>query len=209
MSVAGAATGAEGWAADPMALPSTDWLRHTLAVTGPAEDVARLAAAAEGSGVIPWFYPDLDTMEEDQRLALLRPPDGSPGLPPAAARVLARQLREAVARRHEQVMAAAAAGRGCAFDLHALLPVPGAILRRGPADPAARAWMRAQWGVIQPLRRVERLPGSGDGRRRRAARIDYGFWSADWTPWAAISTLREAWPHLAFDIRPQYDDARD
>jgi hypothetical protein len=195
-------------AVDPMALPNTDWLRHTLTVTGPAEDVRALRAAAAGAGIIPWHYPDLDAIEEDHRLALLRPPDGSPGLRAEAAKVLANQLREAVENHQERVLAAARSSRICPFDLHALLPVPSGILRRGPADAAGLGWLREHWGVIQPLRQVQSQRGKEDGRLRRSARLDYVFWSADWTPWAAFRALRRAWPRLVFDVQPQYDDGR-
>ena len=191
-----------------MALPNTDWLRHCLTVSGPADDVAAFRAAAAGAGVIPWRYPDLDAIEEDHRLALLRPPDGSPGLPPADARVFANQLREAMENHQLRVLATAGRSRACPFDLQALLPVPSAILRRGPDDAASLAWLRRHWGVIQPLRRVECLSGKTDARLRRSARLDYAFWSADWTPWAAFRALRQALPRLIFDIRPQYDDSR-
>lgn len=198
----------EAAANDPMALPNTDWLRHTLTVSGPADDVGALRAAAAGAGVIPWHHPDLDAIEEDHRLALLRPPDGSPGLRPADAKVLASQLREAVENHHARVVAAIGRSRACHFDLHALVPVPATILRRGPDDAASLAWLRAHWGVIQPLRQVQRLTGREDGRLRRSARLDYVFWSADWTPWAAFRALRQAWPRLIFDIQPHYDDSR-
>jgi hypothetical protein len=190
-----------------MALLSPDWLRHSLTVTGPAADVGALQIAAMGAGVIPWHYPDLDAIEEDHRLALLRPPDGSRGLPPADAKVLAGQLRAAVETHHARVLVAAAHSQACPFDLHALLPVPATLLRRGPADAESLGWLRTHWGVIQPLRRVQRLTGQADGRLRRSARLDYGFWSADWTPWAAFRSLRAAWPRLAFDVQPQYDDS--
>ena len=192
----------------PMALSSTDWLRHGLIVTGPAEDVGALKAAAAGAGVIPWHLPDLDAMEEDRRLALVRPPDGSAGLRPADAKLLASQLREAMETHHERALATVGRSRACPFDLHALLPVPAAMLRRGPDDGASLDWLRAHWGVIQPLRQVQCLTGKADGRLRRSARLDYVFWSADWTPWAAFRTLRASWPRLIFDIRPQYDDSR-
>ncbi|WP_419760070.1 hypothetical protein [Acidisoma sp.] len=191
-----------------MALPNTDWLRHSLTVSGPAEDVGALQAAAAGAGIIPWQFPDLDAIEEDHRLALLRPPDGSPGLPPADAKVLASQLREAMENHQLRVLAVAATSRVCPFDLHALLPLPADILRRGPADAVGLAWLRAHWGVVQPLRRVECLTGKTDGRLRRSARLDYTFWSADWTPWPAFRTLRQNWPRLIFGIQPQYEDSR-
>jgi hypothetical protein len=191
---------------DPLALPNTDWLRHSLIVTGPAEDVAALGAAAVGAGIIPWHFPDLDAVEEDHRLALLRPPDGSPGLRPADAKVLASQLREAMENHQARVLAAAGRSLACPFDLHALLPVPLAILRRGSADAASLAWLRSHWGVIQPLRQVQRLTGKEDGRLRRSGRLDYVFWSPDWTPWAAFRALRRIWPRLIFDVQPRYDD---
>jgi hypothetical protein len=193
---------------DPMALPNTDWLRHSLILTGPAEDVGAFRSAAIGAGIIPWHFPDLDAVEEDHRLALLRPPDGSPGLSPVDAKVLASQLREAMENHHVRVLASFRRSRACPFDLHALLPVPAAILRRGPADAASLAWLRSHWGVIQPLRQVQRLTGKEDGRLRRSGRLDYVFWSADWTPWAAFRALRQAWPRLIFDVQPQYDDIR-
>ena len=190
---------------DPLALPHTDWLRHELIVTGPAGDVAAVREAAAGAGAIPWHLPDADQEEEDRMHALLNPPDGSPGLSLQGARALARALRAAAAARHAQVLAACEAGsRACPFDLHALLPVPGHILRLGPLDPASTAWLRRHWGTVQPLRHVRLRADAPDGRLRRSARRHYEFWSADWTPWAAIRTLRQRWPDVVFDVRPDY-----
>lgn len=200
---------AAAWAAapaDPLAPPHPDWLRHALFVNGPAGDVAAFRDCAAGAGVIPWAYPDLEVLEEDQVLALIRPPDGSPGLRPAAARVLARQLRAAVETQQQRVLAAVGHSRACPFDLQALVPAPAAILERGPDDPASRAWLRAHWGTVQALHRV-RLLAAADGRARRAARLQYEFWSADWTPWPALATVRRRWPKLVFAIRPDYGDA--
>jgi hypothetical protein len=185
----------------------TDWLRHELTVSGPADAVAGLQAAARGAGAIPWRYPDLDAAEDEQVARLLQPPDGSPGLSPTAARILARQLRAAVAAHQQRVLAAAARSLACPFDLHALLPVPPALLRRGPDDPASRAWLQTHWGTPQALRHVRLRPVPPDRRLRRSARIDYEFWSADWTPWAALATLRRRFPRLVLAIRPDYDDA--
>lgn len=94
-----------GGPTDPLGLPNTDWLRHDLLVTGPAEGVAALAAAAAGAGAVSWAHPDLDLEEEDRVHALLRPPDGSPGLGLAGARALARALRSAVETHHQRVAA--------------------------------------------------------------------------------------------------------
>ena len=191
---------------DALALPQTDWLRHDLVVTGPPEDVAGLRRAAEGAGATPWHLPDLDLAEEDRVLALVKPPDGSPGLRIAAARVLARQVRTAVEDHQQRVIAAAGRSRACPFDLHALLPVFYAHLRQGPDDPASIAWLRRHWGTIQPLRHVRRREDPPDRRRRHSARLQYDFWSADWTPWAAFASLGQRWPALVFDLRPDYRD---
>jgi hypothetical protein len=64
----------------------------------------------------------------------------------AGARVLAGQLRDAVARRHERAVARVGASRVCPFDLHALVPVPDTVLRLGPDDPIALAWLSEHWG---------------------------------------------------------------
>jgi hypothetical protein len=202
------ARGSDGFARGPdaLALPQTDWLRHDLVVSGPPEDVAALRLAAEGAGAISWHLPDLDLAEEDRVLSLVKPPDGSPGLRIAAARVLARQLRTAVEDHRQRVIAAAGRSRACPFDLHALLPVPYAQLRQGPDDPASIVWLRRHWGTIQSFRHVRRHEDPPDRRRRHSARLRYDFWSADWTPWAAFATLRKRWPALAFDLQPDYRD---
>lgn len=185
----------------PLVLPQPDWLRHDLAITGPTADVALFRKAAVGTGVIPWAYPDLGERGEDRTYALIHPPDGSVGLSLAAARALARQLRDAVEAHHQRALAAAPSS--CPFDLHALVPVPAGILALGPDDPASRAWLQAHWGTTWAPRRVRLLPG---GKRRRAARLQYEFWSADWTPWPAFRALRERFATLRFAIRPDDGD---
>ena len=192
---------------DPLALPHTDWLRHLLIVTGPTEDVATFQSAAVGPGAIPWVSPDLDLLEEDRVMALVHPPDGSAGLSLAGARALARQLRNAIETNQQRVAAAVGRVRACPFDLHALLPVPDPILERGEDSPTAKTWLWTHWGTTQPLRQVRIVDDQADRRLRRAARTQFEFRSADWTPWQAISRLRRDWPMLIFDIRPHYDDA--
>jgi hypothetical protein len=186
------------------ALPHTDWLRHMLIITGPADDVATFQTAASGVGAIPWVSPDLDLLEEVRVMALVHPPDGSAGLSLAGARALARQLRSAIETNQQRVAAAVGRVRSCPFDLYALLPVPDRILHLGPDDPASIAWLRTHWGVLQALRHVRRKTGDKDRRLRRSARLEYEFWSADWTPWAAIQAVRRRWPALVYDIRPDY-----
>ncbi|WP_284943625.1 hypothetical protein [Acidisoma cladoniae] len=190
--------------ADALSLPNTDWLRHVLIVSGPAEAVATFQIAAAGLGAVPWLSPDLDLLEEDRVMALLHPPDGSAGLTLARARALARQIRSAIETNQQRVTAAIGRVRTCPFDLHALLPVPDCVLALGPDDPASLAWLRTHWGVVQALRHVRLKTGSDDRRLRRSARLEVAFWAADWTPWAAMQAVRQRWPTLVFDIRPDY-----
>jgi hypothetical protein len=196
--------GREG--ANALRLPHTDWLRHELVITGAPSELAEFEAAAAGAGAIPWEYPDLDLEEEDRVQALVQPPDGSRGLDIDSARVLARELREAIFGHQQKIVAAAAQSHSCPFDLHKLLPVPSEILQLRPDHSAALAWLQANWGTTRPLRHVQRLPEKPMTGKRKTARLRLEFWSADWTPWAAFAAIRKAWPALGFDIRPDYDD---
>ncbi len=184
-------------AGEVLALPHTDWLRHVLTVSGPADAVARFRAAALGAASIPWH---LDLDHEEARLLA---PMASAGV---AARLLARELRDAIAAHHERVLAQIAQGGVCPLDLHRLIPVPEHVLRLGPNDPVSLRWLWAHWGTAQPLRHVRVLDRHADRRLRRTARFVLEFWSANWTPWRAIARLRQDWP-LVFDIRPDYGDA--
>jgi len=179
--------------APPLALPQPDWLQTTLAVTGPADGVAAFRAAAAGAGVVPWVL-DYDRLEEDWFHLLLAPQRRAISV--QGAHILARRLREAAWAQHEEAVSRAGTSRACPFDLHALVPVPCDILRRGDDDPQAIAWLWENWGTTWPLRRVEALPTLGN----TAFRVR--FWSADWTPWPALARIRASWPALRFDIRP-------
>lgn len=190
-----------------------DWLAHALTASGPAEALAALRAAAAGAGGIPWHDlgphdPGLDLWEEDRMFSLVQPPDGSPGLRIAAARVLARQLRDAMESHQHRVRAASEARvKACPFDLHALVPVPDAVLRRGPGDPHSLAWLRAHWGTTRALRHVRIVGDPRSARHGTEWRVR--FWSADWTPWQAFAAIRARWPALAFEVRPLYRDDAD
>src|SRR5208283_4241615 len=83
-----------------------------------------------------------------------------------------------------------------------LLPVPAALLERGPNDPDTVAWLAAHWGT-QRLRRVEERPGR-PGRRLPSghAAIGYGFFTEGETPQAAIIGLTSRWPELRVVLRP-------
>jgi hypothetical protein len=161
--------------------------------------VASVRAAAAGAGVIPWTL-DLDRMEEDLFLMLAARSSGQARtLSLEGARLLAAELRDAVARRHALAVARVGRSTAAPFDLHALVPVPADILRLGPDHPDAVVWLWAHWGTTEALRHVALRPG-GDERA-----FPVSFWSADWTPWRALTTLRAAWPALRIEIRPIYE----
>jgi hypothetical protein len=201
----------------PLRLAHTDWLHHRLQVTGPAATLMAFRAAAAGAGTVPWQL-DLDRMAEDFFHLLVAPPARAGSLIPpprslslAGARIVADQLCAAVARR--QALAAAQIGhsRACPFDLQALIPVPDAVLRRGPDDPAALDWLWTHWGTTQTLRHV-----AADATEAAVLRtlVPAGqavwavrFWSADWTPWRALAQIAARWPTLRFETHPSYDVA--
>ncbi len=193
-------------AAAPLQPQHTDWLHHRLLVAGPAGTLAAFQAAACGAGTIPWRL-DLDRMEEDLFLMLAAPPPPQRRrLSLAGARALAGQLRDAAERRHSAAAARMGRSRACALDLHALVPVPDGLLRHGPDYPDALAWLWAHWGTTAALRHV----AAGPVLPRRVASdepatLRLAFWSADWTPWQALATVRARWPALRFDVRPAYD----
>ncbi len=195
----------------PLRLAHTDWLHHRLTVSGPHEPVAAWQDAAAGAGVIPWQL-DLDRLAEDLFHALVAPPPPQQrSLSLAGARILVGQLRDAVARRHALAVARVGQSRACPFDLHTLLPVPGDLLRRGPDDPAALAWLWTQWGTTEALRHVTAVtapfPDEPAAPVPGESAFRVTFWSADWTPWRALAQLAARWPALRFVVRPTYEAA--
>jgi hypothetical protein len=182
----------------------TRWLYHHLTITGPVDAVAPFAAAARGAGVTPWQL-DFAMLEEDIfNLAASQPASGR-NLTIAGCRILARQFRERVEQRQGRANALVGHARGCPFDLHALLPVPEAVLRLGPTHPDAVAWLAARWGVTDRLRHVTLLPRPKTSRRlaKDRAVIGYGFFTGGETPQAAIATLGVRWPMLRFVLQPR------
>jgi len=196
-----------------LSLPNSDWLYHHLAITGLADELARFRAAAAGAGVIPWHF-DLDGAQEDLFHLLVAPPAPHPRvLSAVGARIVAGELRDAMERQHAMALARVRSSRTCPFDLHALLPVPDAVLALGADHPEALAWLWEHWGTTRGLRRVEMIPAP-----RSRVHLDedaasmpgqgafhLGFWSADWTPWRALVRLAETWPTLRFEVQPLYD----
>lgn len=203
-----------GAAGEALRLANPDWLEHHLAIIGPAEEVACFRMAASGPGVIPW-HVDLDRAEEDLFHLLVTPPAPHRRvLSAAGARIVAGELRDAMQRQRALALAELTrGGRGCPFDLHALLPVPDRVLALGPDHPDALAWLWTHWGTTRGLRRVKviaaprsrvRLPESAAAEPGQEA-LHLGFWSADWTPWRALTRLAEVWPVLHFQVCPLYD----
>ena len=117
------------------------WLYHHLTIIGPAGVVAEFAAAARGSGVVPWQI-DSAALEEDVfNLAVAQPP-AQRSLSIEGCRILARQFRDRAEARQARAVALVGRSRACPFDLHTLLPVPDAVLQQGPTHPAVLAWLR-------------------------------------------------------------------
>lgn len=202
-------TGQPGNVHAPQCLPHTDWLHHRLTVTGPAPVLAGFQTAARGSGVIPWTL-DLDRLEEDWLHLLAAPPAPQQRtLSLRGARILAGQLRAAVARRHDLAVAQVERSRACPLDLHRLVPIPEALLRRGPDTPAALDWLWRHWGTTLALRHVAvdaaARASRPDRQRDGETVLLLTFWSADWTPWRALHSAALRWPELRFDIRPSYE----
>ena len=191
-------------AVSPATGAATDWLYHHLTISGPAAAVARFAAAARGSGVIPWQL-DFAALEEDIFLRAATQPAHRRRLTIEGCRILARQFRDRVAA--HQALAAALVGHSfaCALDLHALLPVPAAILQLGPTHPAALAWLTRHWGVTDRLRQVAERAKATIGRRlpRGHAVIGYAFFTDGETPRTAVAQFAARWPALRFALAPR------
>jgi len=193
--------------AAPLRPDHTDWLHHRLTITGPDAVLTAFRQAAAGAGIIPWQL-DLDRIEEDMFNFLVAPPRQPRTLSVAGAGIVAGRLREAVSRRHDLVIARVGTSRACPFDLHALLPVPAAVLWLGPEHPDALGWLWAHWGTTQALRHVSEQAAVGEPPCSPPAPGEAAwqltFWSADWTPWRALAALAERWPALRFDPLPSY-----
>ena len=184
---------------------------HRLAASSPDHQRAGCAGGgaadgAAGAGVIPWQL-DLD---RSKRIFS----SSWPALPPqprhlsiAGARILAGQLRDAVARRQALAVARVGTSRACPFDLHALLPVPAALLRRGPDDPAALAWLWTRWGTTAALRHVSAVDtafADDPAPVAGAAVFRVSFWSADGHPGGRWPRSPPSGRRCALPLRPRY-----
>ena len=133
--------------------------------------------------------------------ALLTPPPSERGISVEGARILAGQLRELVGEQDQRAAETAFGNTSCPFDLHALVPVPARLLRLGPDDPAAIAWLWENWGTTWALRGVEEFAAEGEAPLPDDHdRVCYRFWSADWTPWRALASVRSRWPAISFHV---------
>jgi hypothetical protein len=182
------------------------WLCHHLTITGPVGAVEAFAAAARGSGVIPWQL-DGGALEEDVFNLAAAQPQAQRRLSIEGCRILARQVRDRVEARQARAAALVGRSRACPFDLHALLPVPDAVLQLGPTHPQAAAWLQENWGTADKPRHVAGRPDARPGRRlpRDHAVLGYGFFTAGNTPYAAVTQLAARWPTLRFVLRPRPD----
>jgi hypothetical protein len=187
----------------PVAVGSP-WLYHHLTISGPAAAVTTFAEAARGSGILPWQVESARIEEDIFNLAASQPA-AIRSLSIEGCRILARQFRDRVEERAALAAARVGHSRTCPFDLHSLLPVPAAILARGPTDPAALAWLTAHWGITDSPRQVAERPGATAGRRlpRGHQVVGYSFFTAQETPQAAIAELGRRWPALRFDLQPR------
>ena len=180
------------------------WLYYHLTITGPTGTVEAFAAAARGSGVVPWQLDGAALEEDVFNLAVAQPP-AQRRLSIEGCHILARQVRDRVEARQARATALVGQSWACPFDLHALLPVPDAVLQLGPNHPQASAWLRENWGTADKLRQVAGRPDARPGRRlpRNHAVLGYGFFTAGDTPHAAVMQLTARWPVLRFVLRPR------
>jgi hypothetical protein len=156
-----------------------------MTFTGPEDQLVSLRKAAAGSAIVPWLI-DYDQREEDCFHWLAAPKNGRRGVSVAAAHTMAKQLREAEWQMHETASARWSLSRVVPFDLHALAPVPGEVLRLGPDDPASLRWMWRNWGTTWTLRRVEEV-------QSRAGTWSVRFFSTDWSPWPVLALINQRW----------------
>ena len=186
---------------DILALPNPEWLPQLLTVIGPVSDVQAFQEAARGSGHLAWSC-DYDRAAEDWALQLMTLPPARRGISVAGARILAEDLRDRV-ERLDMAAVDGATDLTCPLDLNALVPLPSRLLRLGPDDPAVVDWQWAHWGTTWMLRGVDEVPVGRAGVLIPDGHgaVCFRFWSADWTPWRALETVRSRWPALSIHVK--------
>lgn len=178
------------------------WQSWRLLVYGPDAAMDGFVAQAVGPGLIPWPF-DAERVEEDVFALAIGPHGparGRRGLSVEGCRILARQFRAAAEVRHARLTM-----RGtdsCPLDFHRLVPVPERIITLGATHPDARAWLRANWGLVESPVQVRILPGLKAGRRlpRGHRAIVYGFFTRNGAPDPVIRRLEEHYPTLVFRL---------
>ena len=87
---------------------------------------------------------------------------------------------------------AVAASQACPLDLHTLLPIPAALLQRGPSHPDALAWLLENWGLTDWPRQIAERPHPSTGRRLPSghAAVGYGFFTDGSKDGGATSHIR-------------------
>ena len=179
-----------------------DWWFHHLTISGSTATVDTFATAARGSGITPWQL-DSAAIEDDIFARAVSQPASRRSLSVEGCRILARQFREKIEMYQARAAALVGQSLACPFDLHALLPVPVAILLLGPTHPTAVSWLTAHWGITDRLRQVSLRDKATTGRRLPASHkvIGYSFFAHQETPDAAIAELAAHWPTLRFVLQ--------
>lgn len=186
---------------DSLCLPHPEWLPQLLTVIGPTEDLHTFQEAARGPGHVAWSC-DYHGAAEDWALQLLARPPAQRGISVTGARILAGQLSEQI-ERLDMAAFEGTADLTCPLDLNVLVPLPAQLLRLGPDDPAVIAWQWTHWGTTWMLRGVEEVPVGRAGILVPGdqAAVCFRFWSADWTPWRALETIRARWRTLSLHVK--------
>ena len=178
----------EPYPAPPLFSLQPDWLAHVLTVTGPEAVLGRFRAEATGTGRLSWG-PDVSDPKELGRI-----------FPAQDARTTA--LIDQIVQSQRGLFAREAGSSSVPFDLNALCPIPLDLLALGPASPTTQSWLWEHWGTSRPLQQVEVMDGHP---KKGTNRWSVSFWSADWTPWAALQAIATHWSDLIFSVRPLYD----
>ena len=175
--------------------------------------MADFTAEAAGPGLIPWPF-DAERVEEDMfalAIGANRPGQDRGSLSVEGCRILARQFRAAAEARHARL--ALRPEGACPLDFNRLVPVPERILQLGATHPDARAWLVANWGVVEAPAQMALVPGRKAGRRlhqqnfqagRRLPRghraVVYGFFTRGGTPAPVVRRMEEHYPLLTFRL---------
>jgi hypothetical protein len=175
-----------------------DFIFNTLEVSGPDEPLYDFVGAASGPGFVDW-RPEWYSVYEQIYFEAVR--GGAPTR--EAAESLARRLRDILWRRHEEERVRAEMdSHGQPLDLNALFPIPRRVLRKGFVE-AGQEWMRANWGVRWPIRRVTFAIERRDLSGVQPVAV-FRFLSEDWPPYIALVRMRERWPGLSFNMSVGY-----